>query len=46
MKTKSTELTKLGLDSLMPAEVGQRFEIADTVVPGLLAGGFKTLAGM
>lgn len=35
MATKKLELTRLGLDNLLPAERGKRYEIADTVVPGL-----------
>lgn len=35
MVSTATELTKLGLDSLKPANEGQRYEVADTVVKGL-----------
>lgn len=35
MATKKLELTRLGLDNLLPAERGQRYEMADTIVAGL-----------
>lgn len=35
MATIKLELTKLALDNLAPAETGRRYELADTVVPGL-----------